>query len=82
MDDLVMDEAWASIQKGKLLQKLNKGDISHKEFAIRDKNLDELKEERKTRTNKILEIRYRDREEKEKILKEKLELYKQDTEEF
>ena len=77
-----MDETWAKIQKENLLHKLQKGDISQKCFDARDKNLDESIKERKIRTNKILEIRYRDREEKEKILKEKLELYKNDTEEF
>ncbi|MBN1363605.1 MAG: hypothetical protein JW976_02245 [Syntrophaceae bacterium] len=82
MDDLVMDETWAKIQKEKLFYKLQKGDISQERFDASDKNLDESIKEREIRTNKILEIRYRDREEKEKILKEKLELYKQDTEEF
>lgn len=67
MDDIVMDEDWTKIQKDKLLRKLQNRDISHEEFHARDKKLDEEKEERKTRTNKILEIRDRDRKEREEI---------------
>lgn len=61
MDDLAMDEDWAKIQKEKLLQKLQNRDMSQKEFDVRDKKLDDEKEERRIRTNKILEIRNRNK---------------------
>jgi hypothetical protein len=69
MDDIAMDEDWTKIQKEKLLRTLQNGDISQEKFDARDKKLNEEKDERKIRTNKILEIRDRDRKERDEKFK-------------
>ena len=82
MDDIAMDEDWTKIQKEKLLRKLQNGDISQGKFDVRDKILNEEKDERKIKTNKILEIRDRDGKEKEEKFKREKRDRNQYTEEF
>ena len=81
MDDIAMDEDWTKIQKEKLLRKLQNGDISQVKFDVRDKILNEEKDERKIRTNKILEIRDRDGKEREEKFKRGKRAINQYTEE-
>jgi hypothetical protein len=81
MDDIAMDEDWTKIQKEKLLRKLQNGDISQVKFDVRDKILNEEKDERKIRTNKILEIRDRDEKEREEKFKRGRRAINQYTEE-
>jgi len=81
MDDIAMDEDWTKIQKEKLLRKLQNGDISQGKFDVRDKILNEEKDERKIRTNKILEIRDRDEKEREEKFKRGRRAINQYTEE-